>query len=100
MITPRRRALLTSDPAVPNLRSHRRRSRTLAVVLTLKQPTRFRPSLNSPFLAKQFWNCPPEVFLDNLFFMNLICLNSDTVLNLFVIDLILFGNFVIDLILF
>ncbi|RYR61961.1 hypothetical protein Ahy_A04g019242 [Arachis hypogaea] len=61
MITPRRRALLTSDPAVPNLRSHRRRSRTLAVVLTLKQPTRFRPSLNSPFLAKQFWNCPPEV---------------------------------------
>ncbi|XLR19805.1 hypothetical protein S83_047717, partial [Arachis hypogaea] len=48
------------DPAVPNLRSHRRRSRTLAVVLTLKQPTRFRPSLNSPFLAKQFWNCPPE----------------------------------------
>ncbi|XLU93610.1 hypothetical protein S245_007962, partial [Arachis hypogaea] len=30
-------------------------------VLTLKQPTRFRPSLNSLFLAKQFWNCPPEI---------------------------------------
>ncbi|RYQ81943.1 hypothetical protein Ahy_B10g100533 [Arachis hypogaea] len=60
MITPRRRALLTSAPPVPNLRSHRPRSRTLTIVLTLKQPTRFRPSLNSPFLAKQFWNCPPE----------------------------------------
>ncbi|XP_057730427.1 inactive protein kinase SELMODRAFT_444075-like [Arachis stenosperma] len=41
-------------PPVPNLRSHRRRSRTLAVVLTHKQPTRFRPSLNSPFLAKHY----------------------------------------------
>ncbi|RYQ83584.1 hypothetical protein Ahy_B10g102325 [Arachis hypogaea] len=34
--------------------THCRRSRTLAVVLTLKQPTRFRPSLNSPFLAKHY----------------------------------------------
>ncbi|RYQ83590.1 hypothetical protein Ahy_B10g102334 [Arachis hypogaea] len=61
MITPGRRGLLTSAPPVPNLRSHRQRSRTLAVVLTLKQPTLFRPSLNSPFLAKQLWNCPPEI---------------------------------------
>ncbi|QHN81873.1 Proline-rich receptor-like protein kinase [Arachis hypogaea] len=63
MITPGRRGLLTSAPPVPNLRSHRQRSRTLAVVLTLKQPTLFRPSLNSPFLAKQLWNCPPELEL-------------------------------------